>query len=159
HHFDLMNWWLSATPVAVSARGGRAFYTEATAKRLGLAGAHERCRTCPEQGACPFYFDIAGAPKTAALYADAQVHDGHFPERSVWRESLDIEDNVQVAARYDTGAALSYSLTAYASWEGFQIAFNGTQGRLEHRLVEQTYATAREGEARLIPGAATTRII
>ena len=36
HHFDLVNWWLGAVPVAVRATGERAFYTPAMARRLGL---------------------------------------------------------------------------------------------------------------------------
>lgn len=159
HHFDLVNWWLSALPVSVTARGRRAFYTEATARRMGLSGAHVRCLTCPEQAACPFYFDIAGDAKTKALYADAETHDGYFRDRCVWRDDIDIEDSMQVAVSYDTGVALSYSLTAFASGEGFQVAFNGTQGRLEHRLVEHYYAIDRVGDARLVPGSATTRVI
>ena len=45
-------------PVSVYANGKREFYTPAMAKRLGLAGPHERCRTCPEKQACGFELDI-----------------------------------------------------------------------------------------------------
>jgi hypothetical protein len=34
------------------------------------------------------------------------------------------------------GATLSYSLNAMNAWEGYQIAFNGTKGRIEHSIVE-----------------------
>jgi predicted dehydrogenase len=37
HHFDLLNWWLGSTPRSVAAQGQLAFYTPATAARLGLA--------------------------------------------------------------------------------------------------------------------------
>ncbi|PKO50302.1 MAG: gfo/Idh/MocA family oxidoreductase, partial [Betaproteobacteria bacterium HGW-Betaproteobacteria-20] len=30
HHFDLINWWLSAVPVSVFANGKREFYTPET---------------------------------------------------------------------------------------------------------------------------------
>jgi predicted dehydrogenase len=49
HHFDLVNWWLSANPVTVQANGKRDFYTPQMAKRLGLQSHHERCHTCPEK--------------------------------------------------------------------------------------------------------------
>ncbi|MDO8631599.1 MAG: Gfo/Idh/MocA family oxidoreductase, partial [Phycisphaerales bacterium] len=42
HHFDLVNWWLGAVPVAVVATGKREFYTPAMARRMGLSGPHER---------------------------------------------------------------------------------------------------------------------
>ncbi len=44
---------------------------------------------------------------------------------------------MNVMVRYNTGATLSYSLNAFNAWEGYQIAFNGTKGRLEHTLMEQ----------------------
>lgn len=160
HHFDLVNWWLSAAPESVRASGRRAFYTPATARRLGLSGPHERCATCPEAALCPLYFDLSADPAFKAMYADAEKHDGYFRDRCVWREDLDIEDTLDVAVGYDTGAMLSYSLCASAAWEGFQVAFNGVAGRLEHRFVEQTYATgARAGEAIMVDGGHTTRLI
>lgn len=67
HHFDLVNWWLSGTPVTVNAVGKREFYTPAMARRLGLQGPHERCHTCPEKDACTFRLDLAGTPNLKAL--------------------------------------------------------------------------------------------
>src|SRR5204863_8157376 len=46
------------------------------------------------------------------------------------------EDTMNVIVKYKTGATLSYSLNAFNAWEGYTVAFNGTKGRLEHRLVE-----------------------
>src|SRR6185503_9481399 len=59
HHFDLVNWWLSAMPVTVRAQGKREFYTPKMAKRLGLNSHHERCKTCPEKAKCGFELDLA----------------------------------------------------------------------------------------------------
>jgi predicted dehydrogenase len=36
HHFDLVNWWLSAVPQTVTAMGKRDFYTPVMAGRMGL---------------------------------------------------------------------------------------------------------------------------
>jgi predicted dehydrogenase len=47
HHFDLVNWWLSAIPVFVYATGKREFYTSKMVKRFGLDSHHERCHNCP----------------------------------------------------------------------------------------------------------------
>ena len=137
HHFDLMNWWLSAVPVTVMASGQRDFYTPQMAKRLGLQSHHERCHTCPEKAKCTFALDLAGNKNLKALYLDQEQYDGYFRDRCVFRPDIDIEDTMNVVVRYSTGATLSYSLNAFNAWEGYHIAFNGTQGRLEHGIQEK----------------------
>jgi hypothetical protein len=44
-----------------------------------------------------------------------------------------------VLARYDTGATMSYHLTAYAPWEGYRVMVNGSKGRLELEMVESDH--------------------
>ncbi len=136
HHFDLVNWWLSDTPVEVSAVGKREFYTPAMARRLGLSGPHERCTTCPEKDKCTFYLDLAADPGFKAMYVDNEHYDGYFRDQCVFRENISIEDTMNVIVKYQGGTTLSYSLNAFNSWEGYTIAFNGTKGRIEHTLVE-----------------------
>jgi predicted dehydrogenase len=132
HHFDLVNWWLSASPVTVQANGKREFYTPQMAKRLGLQSHHERCHTCPEAEKCTFRLDLAGNAKLKELYLDQEKYDGYFRDRCVFRPDIDIEDTMNVIVKYDTGATMSYSLNAFNAWEGYSICFNGTKGRLEH---------------------------
>jgi predicted dehydrogenase len=139
HHFDLVNWWLGAVPVTVYGNGKRDFYTPKMAKRLGLSGAHERCHTCPEKAKCAFELSLAKDEYLKSLYLMNEQHDGYFRDRCVFRGDLDIEDTMNVVVKYDTGATLSYSLNAFASWEGYVVTFNGTQGRIEHRVEERTY--------------------
>jgi predicted dehydrogenase len=159
HHFDLVNWWLGSEPERVLAYGKREFYTPTMARRMGLKSHHERCHTCPEKQACTFYLDIGADPAFKALYLDNERYDGYFRDRCVFRPDIDIEDNMNVIVRYRTGATLSYSLNACNAWEGYQIAFNGTKGRLEHQITEQAFSAG----ATLPPGAETdqarTRII
>ncbi|GFE81815.1 dehydrogenase [Steroidobacter agaridevorans] len=160
HHFDLVNWWLGAQPQSVVAVGKREFYTPEMAKRMGLKGPHERCRTCPEKSACTFYFDLAADAGLKALYLDNEQHDGYFRDQCVWRPEIDIEDTMNVVVRYDTGTTLSYSLNAFNSWEGYHIAFNGTKGRIEHSIVEQAgVAGADETQGKIKDDGVTTRII
>jgi predicted dehydrogenase len=140
HHFDLANWWLGAVPVEVYATGKREFYTSATAKRFGLSGAHERCHTCPEKEQCSFFLDLAADKKLKELYLDCEQYDGYFRDQCVWRDDHDIEDTMNVLVRYDNGVTMAYSLNAFNAWEGYTIAFNGTEGRLEFTEVESTYA-------------------
>jgi len=149
HHFDLVNWWLSAIPVSVRAAGRRGFYTPAMAKRLGLASHHERCHTCPEKKKCAFELDLTRDPKLKALYIDQEKHDGYFRDRCVFRPEIDIEDSMNVVVSYDSDAILTYSVNAFAAWEGYVVTFNGTKGRLEHKVVE---AASTFGSS-AIPGA------
>ncbi len=160
HHFDLVNWWLGALPVTVMATGKREFYTPDTARRLGLAGPHERCQTCPEAGQCGFYMDLAASPTHQALYLDCEKHDGYFRDRCVFRSGIDIEDTMNVIVGYDNGATLSYSLNAFNAWEGYIVAFNGTKGRLEHTVVESSYINGVEMvQGGIAVGGVTTRVI
>lgn len=160
HHFDLVNWWLAAVPVSVMATGKRDFYTPTMARRLGLTGPHERCRTCPESAKCGFYLDLAEGPSHQALYLDCENYDGYFRDRCVFRSDIDIEDTMNVIVGYDNGATLSYSLNAFNAWEGYTVAFNGTKGRLEHTVIESTYINGAENvQGGIADGGITTRVV
>ncbi|HUU96848.1 MAG TPA: Gfo/Idh/MocA family oxidoreductase [Phycisphaerae bacterium] len=149
HHFDLMNWWLSAVPETVYARGARNFYTPRTAERYGLTRRGERCLDCPEAGRCPFLLDMRKHQGMVDLYLEHEQHDGYFRDRCVFSDKIDIEDTLQVTATYDTGAALSYSLHAFMPWEGYIVCLNGTKGRIEHKCQETVYVSG-DGS---VPGA------
>lgn len=160
HHFDLVNWWLGAMPVAVMATGKREFYTPATARRMGLTGPHERCSTCPEKTKCGFALDLGASPSLKALYLDQESHDGYFRDRCIFREDIDIEDTMNALVTYDTGATLSYSLNAFNAWEGYTVAFNGTKGRIEHTIVESVYVNGTETvQGGIADGGVTTKVI
>jgi hypothetical protein len=49
---------------------------------------------------------------------------------------------MNLLVRYRNGAVMTYSLTAYAPWEGFRVTFNGTGGRLEMEVVENSYVNS-----------------
>ncbi|UZK67258.1 Gfo/Idh/MocA family protein [Sphingomonas sp. M1-B02] len=147
HHFDLVNWWLSDMPVRVDATGKREFYTPEMARRFGLDGPHQRCRTCPEKAECSFFFDLAADPGLKSLYLDNEKYDGYFRDQCVWRPEIDIEDTMNVIVGYAGGTTLSYSLNAFNAWEGYHIAFNGTKGRIEHSVVEQAGVAGASGHS------------
>lgn len=149
HHFDLVNWWLSASPVTVQANGKREFYTPTMARRLGLEGYHERCHTCPEAERCTFRMNLAGNAGLKELYLDQEKYDGYFRDQCVFNPRIDIEDTMNVIVKYDTGVTLSYSLNAFNAWEGYVIAFNGTKGRLEH-CAQEDVSVSGDGS---VPGA------
>lgn len=138
HHFDLVNWWLSDIPVSIMAVGKREFYTPETARRLGLSGKGTRCLTCPDTAKCAWYLDLnQGGLKT--MYLDCEQYDGYFRDRCVFRPDIDIEDTMNVIVTYANRTTLCYSLNAFNSWEGYHVIFNGTRGRLEHKMQESIY--------------------
>lgn len=139
HHFDLINWWLSAVPLTVFGKGKREFYTPEMIKRFGLEGFHERCHTCPEKEKCAFELNIEKDNYLKELYLDNESYDGYFRDRCIFRPDTDIEDTMNVIAKYDNNVTMSYSLNAFNSWEGYYVIFNGTKGRLEHKMEEKVF--------------------
>lgn len=132
HHFDLVDWMLSAMPVSVSAIGRRAFYRPETAAQYGLAAPGTHCRACSETARCPFFFDMLADDNLREMYAETEQHDGYLRDRCPFSAEIDIEDAISLNVRYDTGAVMSYSLVAFSPVEGFSLAFNGAKGRLEY---------------------------
>jgi predicted dehydrogenase len=160
HHFDLVNWWLSAIPVSVYANGKREFYTPKMVKRFGLNNSHERCLTCPEKSKCGFEIDLNKEENLKKLYLDNEKYDSYFRDRCVFRPDIDIEDTMNVIVKYDNDVTMSYSLNAFNSWEGYYIVFNGTKGRIEHQIQENIYISGTDTEqGGLKEGGTTTKII
>jgi predicted dehydrogenase len=131
HHFDLVNWWIHSEPEEVFAHGGRKFYGPTRAER------GERCLDCVHASTCEFHIDLRKVDYMRALYLDAEGEDGYHRDGCVFDPEIDIYDTMSVSVRYASGSVLSYSLTAYAPWEGYNIVFNGTKGRLEVHFLER----------------------
>ena len=131
HHFDLVNWWIDSEPEEVFAHGGRKFYGPTREER------GERCLGCAHAEACEFHIDLRKTDYMRALYLDAEGEDGYYRDGCVFDPEIDIYDTMSVSVRYKNSAVMSYSLTAYAPWEGYNIVFNGTKGRLEVLFVER----------------------
>jgi predicted dehydrogenase len=152
HHFDLINWWLSTIPESVYAMGHRNFYTPKRADSFGLTRAGQRCLGCPETGRCAFRLDLKALQGLDHLYLKNEKYDGYIRDRCVFRSDIEIEDCVVATVGYKNGAKLSYSLNAFAAWEGYTVVFNGSRGRLEHKCEEQVYVSG-DGT---VPGALQT---
>jgi predicted dehydrogenase len=146
HHFDLVNWWLGAVPVVVFGMGDLRFYGKENAEQRGISDFYERGPGTPEGD--PFGLDLSADPDLKALYLDAEVDDGYLRDRSVFSDGISIEDDMAVLARYNTGATMSYHLTAYAPWEGYRVMVNGTDGRLELDVEERSYVSGHGGAGR-----------
>ncbi|NUR27465.1 MAG: Gfo/Idh/MocA family oxidoreductase, partial [Catenulispora sp.] len=138
HHFDLVNWWLSARPETVYAQGRLFFYGE-NGVRHGFGRDYDRAHGSPAAADDPFALHLAENPRLKELYLDAEPADGYQRDRNVFAPGISIEDDLAVLVRYDTGATMSYHLTAYAPWEGYRLMVNGSRGRLELEVVESDH--------------------
>jgi predicted dehydrogenase len=131
HHFDLINWFLDADPVDVTARGGLEYWGRNNAFRS------PKCRGCPHQSKCKYYWDILKDVEHKRLFADCEDADGYIRDGCVWDERIDIYDTMNAVVTYSNGVRMTYSLNAFLPMEGIRLAFNGTEGRFEVRIFEK----------------------
>ncbi|MFC0216221.1 Gfo/Idh/MocA family protein [Paenibacillus chartarius] len=139
HHFDLVNFWLGTTPDTVYAMGGLQFYGKENAENRGVTSFYQRAHGSEAAKGDPFALHLAENKHLKAMYLDAEHEDGYQRDQSVFGDGINIEDTLGVLVRYRNNAILTYSLNAYLPWEGFQVAINGTKGRIEMKVVEQSY--------------------
>ena len=125
HHFDLLNWFIDSDPVEVFAYGSLEHY----GKNNPFRG--DKCRTCAVKDKCDFYWDITKDKTSMDLYVAHEHHDGYIRDNCLWRENIDIYDKMAVQIKYANNVVVSYSLTTYSPYEGWRIAFNGMNGRLD----------------------------
>jgi predicted dehydrogenase len=125
HHFDLLNWWLNSDPEEVFAYGDLEYY--------GSNGPFRstNCRSCPHTGECKFYWDITGDKRSMDLYVNNEHHDGYIRDSCLFRPEINIYDKMSAQIKYRDNTIVNYSLTTYSPYEGWKIAFNGTEGRID----------------------------
>lgn len=125
HHFDLLNWWINSDPSEVFAYGDLEHY--------GSNGPFrgEKCRTCPHKEKCDFYWDITKEPHLMNLYVKNEEYDGYIRDNCLFRKEINIYDKMSAQVKYRNNVILNYSLTTYSPFEGWRVAFNGTEGRIE----------------------------
>ena len=131
HHFDLVNWWLGADPVEVTASGGL--------KNYGKNGAFRasHCRVCTHQKSCSYYTDMTKDPVNVLLYASCESVDGYHRDGCVFSEDIDIYDTMSALVKYSNDVTMNYSLNAYLPYEGYSVSFSGEKGRLDIRDYER----------------------
>jgi predicted dehydrogenase len=145
HHFDLINWWLAADPVEVSAYGRLAVY--------GKNGPFRstNCRNCAHTKECEYYWDLRADKNLYELYAECESADGYHRDGCVFKQDVNIFDTMNAVVRYSTDAQMSYSVNTFMPIEGYRVAFNGTKGRLEVRDYErQAWDPGEETEMHVI---------
>ncbi len=129
HHFDMANWFINSEPAQVQAYG--------SLERFGSKGPFrgKNCRNCAHTDKCPYYWNINENNYLKRLYADNEHYDGYIRDNCVFRHQIDIHDRHSTIVKYANGTYLNYSLTADTDFDGYWIAFNGTKGRLEARVL------------------------
>ncbi|KAK3385936.1 hypothetical protein B0H63DRAFT_189597 [Podospora didyma] len=142
HHFDLVNFWLQTRPLSVYAQGDLKFYGRENAEKRGVTKFYSRAHGSEAAKDDPFALHLDTIPALKAMYLDAEHEDGYYRDQSVFGDGINIEDTMNLLVRYRNGAVMSYSMTAYAPWEGFRVNFNGTGGRLEVEVVENSYVNS-----------------
>jgi len=131
HHFDLVNWWLDSDPNEVMSYGDLEVFGSKGPFRS------KSCRGCEFKNKCKFYYDITQSERNMRLYVDNEKYDGYIRDACIYRNEIDIYDKMSVQVKYKNNVVLNYSLTTYSPFEGYRIAFNGTDGRIEAWIQER----------------------
>ncbi len=142
HHFDLVNFWLGTQPEKVFSFGELNFYGRAAAEKRGVTDFYYRSHGSAAAKGDHFAIDMENNPTLKGLYLDAEADSGYIRDRSVFGDDVSIEDTMGVLVHYKTGAIMTYSLNTYMPWEGYNVAINGSKGRIEYTAVEKPYINA-----------------
>lgn len=162
HHFDLINWWLESTPQTVMAMGDLRFYGRENAEARGEPSAYVRGTGDDRVKGDPFALDMTKQEDLKTLYYDCEAADGYIRDQNVFGDGISIEDDIGVMVRYQNKAVMTYHLVAFAPWEGYRVAFNGTKGRLEFDVTEKSYVSGSEVDhnlSRNVKGGTTHKVL
>lgn len=135
HHFDLANWWMDDVPETVFAFGQQRVFGPGHNPYVG-----ERCSTCAHAGQCGWYTDVCVNDRVEAIgrelgYRVKRVRD-YVRDYCPFGNDVDILDTLSVNVRYRNGGLLNYSLNVAVPYEGWNLAINGTAGRLESKITD-----------------------
>lgn len=137
-----MNFWLASQPDTVFAMGDLRFYGKENAEKRGITEFYQRAYGSKAAENDPFALHLDRNEHLKSMYLDAEHEDGYQRDQSVFGDNISIEDTMNVMVKYKNKTVMNYSLNAYMPWEGFIIVFNGTQGRMEVRITEQSYVNS-----------------
>lgn len=142
HHFDLVNFWLGTQPKTVFAMGDLRFYGRENAEKRGITKFYSRAFGSEYAKEDYFALHMEDNEQLKELYLNAEKDDGYIRDQSVFGDGISIEDTMGVLVRYRNKAIMSYSLNAYQPWEGYRVAFNGSKGRIQVLVTENSYVNA-----------------
>ena len=138
HHFDLVNWWIDGIPEQVHAFGARNHYgPEGEFNPSKKDGRH--CNECTERVKCAYRKRwetrnstiFAADDHINAFETDKKLFTTYRPDMCIFDSEINIYDTFVVNVKYRNGALLNYSANFSTPYEGYQLAINGTRGRLE----------------------------
>lgn len=138
HHFDLVNWFLDADPIEVTAYGQLNVYGKNGEFR------YTNCRPCPYKAKCPFYWDMTKNARLMKLYAECEDVDGYHRDGCVFKNDVDIYDTMSAIVKYSNGVNMAYQLDAHQPFEGYSLSFSGTKGKIDVRSYERQPWTPEE---------------
>ncbi|MFV0533964.1 MAG: Gfo/Idh/MocA family protein [Cumulibacter sp.] len=138
HHIDYINWLIESIPKSVFAYGALNYYGAKGAHRPkssdGSALSPSQMREkCPyfqtnhgSRGVSPGKSPTTDWDKLSLPYATQYPQD-----RYIYDDEIDIEDTYSAVVQYRDGISMTYSCNFSTPWEGYTLAINGTEGRLE----------------------------
>ena len=118
HGIDLLNWFMAASPVLVSATGARRYYG-------GDEPDDKHCRDCEKRDTCPH-------PHEHVIWMDPPgVEFETNQDFCVWAKAADVEDVNLVNIEYASGAVGSYHEIHYAPYYGIHVTIYGSDAQLD----------------------------
>lgn len=136
HHLDLANWWMGDAPSKVFARCTRNFFGPGKSPFKGV-----RCRDCAHAKKCPMYTEVCvKEPDYEKLSQELGYRvrgvRNYLRDACVYGDDVDIYDTHALVVEYKNGGILNYTLNAAVPFEGWNLAINGTNGRLESKITD-----------------------
>ena len=138
HHFDLVNWWVDGIPEAVHAFGALNHYGPEGEFNPSKKDGRD-CTSCPEMMNCPY--EARWATRNSSIFVkDDHINafDGkerrysnYSPHMCMFDSKINIYDTFIANVKYRNGVLLNYSANFSTPYEGYNLAINGTRGRLE----------------------------
>jgi predicted dehydrogenase len=140
HHFDIVNWLLEQKPLEVHAFGSLNYFgKDGELNPSRKDGRH--CGECDEREKCRYYMRWSTRTeeivppddhvKDLSMKRSSAAYSNYRPDMCIFDSEINIEDTYVVNVRYDKGTLLNYSVNFSCPFEGYRLAINGTQGRLE----------------------------
>ncbi|MDQ0208191.1 Gfo/Idh/MocA family protein [Alkalicoccobacillus murimartini] len=142
HHFDLVNWWLDQTPEEVFAFGARNYYGEESVHNPEKKDGRV-CATCDVKHSCSYYSRWNSRSNSFTVQDDHiesdkgrnESYTNYRSDQCIFDSEIEIEDTYTATVRYNQGALLSYSINFSLPYEGYSLAINGTEGRIETKEI------------------------
>ena len=138
HHFDLVNWWVDGVPEAVHAFGALNHYGPEGVFNPSKKDGRD-CRSCSEIMNCAY--KARWTTRNSSIFvADDHINafDGkeklyseYSPHMCMFDSKINIYDTFIANVKYRNGVLLNYSANFSTPYEGYNLAINGTHGRLE----------------------------